>query len=57
MDGYRDGRVILNFTVDRLNEIVYWVLAWSGRAKVVEPLALRNLLLTVLRDAVPLNGA
>ena len=57
MDGYRDGRVILNFTVDRLNEIVYWVLAWSGRAKVVEPLALRKLLLTVLRDAVPLNGA
>ena len=27
-----DGRAVLSFQVDGLDEILWWVLAWSGRA-------------------------
>jgi predicted DNA-binding transcriptional regulator YafY len=52
---HRDGRVMLSFTVDGLAEIVWWILGWSGRAKVIEPTELRNLVVEKLQAALQLN--
>jgi len=52
---HADGRVTLTFRVDGLEEIVWWVLGWSGRAKIVKPVELRRLVLAKLADAVKLN--
>ena len=51
----KDGSVRLCFRVDGLNEIVHWVLGWSGRAKVIEPPELRELVVQYLRTALDLN--
>ncbi len=53
---HRDGSVTLSFRVDGLDEIVHWVLSWSGRAKVVRPKELRDLVLEHLRQALQLNA-
>ena len=50
-----DGGVTLIFVIDGLEEVAYWVLGWSGRAKVVNPPELRSLVLTQLRKAIELN--
>lgn len=52
---HRDGSVTLRFVVDGLNEILYWVLAWSGRATVIHPETLRLAVLDHLRRAIELN--
>src|SRR5262249_52735816 len=54
---HRDGDVTLGFRVDGLNEIVHWVLGWSGRATVVRPPELRELVVEELRKALSLNQA
>lgn len=51
----QDGSAVLSFTVDGLNEIVWWVLGWSGRAKVLDPPELREMVLNQLETAVELN--
>jgi predicted DNA-binding transcriptional regulator YafY len=51
-----DGGVRLMFTVDGLDEIVWWVLGWSGRAKVHAPEELREMVVGRLRDALQLNA-
>ncbi len=51
-----DGRAVLSFQVDGLDEIVWWVLGWSGRAKVLAPEKLREMVLDKLRAAIELNG-
>lgn len=53
---YADGRVVLAFRVDGLDEIVHWVLGWSGRAKVIRPVELREMVLDHLRQALKLNS-
>ena len=53
---HKDGSVTLSFLVDGLNEIVHWVLGWSGRARVIQPPELRILVLEHLRKALALNG-
>lgn len=53
---HRDGSVTLFFQVDGLSEIVHWVLAWSGRVAVIEPEALRLMVLKHLKSATALNG-
>ena len=50
-----DGGVTLSFTLDGLEEVVHWVLGWSGRAAVVRPPELRSMLLSHLRRAIELN--
>jgi len=40
---HKDGSVTLGFRVDGLSEIVHWVLGWSGRATVVRPMELREM--------------
>lgn len=52
-----DGSVHLTFRVDGLNEILHWVLGWSGRAKVIRPPELRTLVLEQLHEAVRMNEA
>jgi proteasome accessory factor B len=52
---HRDGGVTLQFRVDGLNEIVHWVLGWSGRATVIRPPELRRLVVEYLRKALGLN--
>jgi predicted DNA-binding transcriptional regulator YafY len=51
-----DRRAVLSFTVDGLDEIVWWVLGWSSRAKVLAPEKLREMVLDKLRAAIQLNG-
>lgn len=48
----KDGRVTLTFQVDGLNEILRWVLGWSGRARVVNPPELRTMVVDQLRAAL-----
>ena len=43
-------------TVDGLDEILWWVLGWSGRAKVRKPDELRQMVVDQLRQALDLNG-
>ena len=51
-----DGRATLTFRVDGLDEILWWVLGWSGRAKVLQPEKLREMVLEKLRTAIEING-
>jgi predicted DNA-binding transcriptional regulator YafY len=53
---HNDGRVTLMFEVDGLDEIVHWVLGWSGRAKVIRPKELREMVVEHLRKALKLNS-
>jgi predicted DNA-binding transcriptional regulator YafY len=52
---HRDGGVTLSFRVDGLNEVLPWVLGWSGQATVIEPMELRSLVLERLRKALEKN--
>jgi predicted DNA-binding transcriptional regulator YafY len=55
IERHKDGSVTLSFLVDGLNEIVHWILGWSGRATVVRPDTLRLAVLDQLRRATELN--
>jgi predicted DNA-binding transcriptional regulator YafY len=50
-----DGRVTLLFQVDGLEEILWWVLGWSGRARVIKPNELKVMVVDKLRTALTLN--
>ena len=52
---HRDGRVTLTFKVDGLEEILRWVLGWTGRAKVMKPPELRQMVVEHLRAALQLH--
>jgi predicted DNA-binding transcriptional regulator YafY len=52
---HRDGSVTLTFKVDGLNEIVHWVLGWAGRARVIQPPELRDMVLDRLCKAIEMN--
>ena len=54
---HRNGKVTLTFNVDGLEEIVPWILGWSGRAKVIRPESLRQLVVEQLQAALLLNGS
>ena len=49
---HSDGSVTLAFRVDGLEEIVNWIMSWAGRAKVVQPHELRQLVRDRLRQAL-----
>ncbi len=49
------GEVNLSFTFDGLEELVHWVLRWSGRAAVVRLPELCPMLLSLLGKAIKLN--
>jgi predicted DNA-binding transcriptional regulator YafY len=54
---HKDGRIVLSFEIDGLDEIVWWVLGWSGRAKVLAPAELRERVVEQLQQALTLNSA
>jgi predicted DNA-binding transcriptional regulator YafY len=49
------GCVRLAFQVDGLEEILWWVLGWAGRAKVIKPPELRDRIVDQLKEAIQLN--
>lgn len=51
-----DGRATLSFRVDGLDEIVWWVLGWSGRARVLAPEELRQMVVEKLKVAIEMNS-
>ena len=53
---HEDGSVTLSFRVDGLEEVVWWVLGWTGRAEVVKPPELRAMVVEQLRRGLALNG-
>lgn len=52
----KDGSVVLQFRIDGLEEIVNWVLSWTGDAKVLQPPQLRNLVITKLQQGLKLQS-
>lgn len=52
----KDGSVILKFCIDGLEEIANWVLSWTGKAKVLQPLELRDIVARKLRQAIELHN-
>lgn len=52
---HEDGGVTLSFLIEGIEEVAYWVLGWSGRATVIRPPELRELVLSHLRKALELN--
>jgi predicted DNA-binding transcriptional regulator YafY len=50
-----DGSVTLSFRVDGLEEIVWWVLGWSGTVEVVRPLELRAMVIERLKSALAMH--
>ncbi len=53
---HEDGSVTLSFRVDGLEEIVWWVLGWSGFVEVVRPLELRLLVVEKLQGGLTMNN-
>ncbi len=51
----RDGSVTLKFRVDGLEEILWWVLGWAGRGRVIEPPELRAMAVEQLRAGLRMN--
>ena len=51
-----DGSVILSFQVDGLEEIVRWLLGWSGVMEVLRPLELRQMVVEKLQRALVINA-
>lgn len=51
-----DGAATVRFVVDGLNEIVRWVVGWSGACRVVRPAELRALVVARLRAGLADQG-
>jgi predicted DNA-binding transcriptional regulator YafY len=51
-----DGSLTMTFTVDGLDEIVRWIVGWSGRVKVIAPNALREKVVEEHRRAIAANS-
>lgn len=52
---HRDGSATLSFRVDGLDEILWWLLPWTGFAEVIEPLELRRRLVEQLEAGLRMN--
>lgn len=50
-----EGSAVVTFKVAGLNEILWWVLSWSGRVKVLSPPELREMVVAQLEAAVEMN--
>ena len=53
---HKNGSVTLLFKVDGLDEILNWVLMWSGKVEVIQPLELKRKLVESLKAALKANG-
>jgi len=52
---HKDGTATLSFQVDGLEEILWWVLGWSGRVRVANPPELRDMVLKQLQLGVSMH--
>ena len=52
---HRDGSVTLTFRVDGLNEILNWILSWSGKVTVVHPAELRAHFIQTMNAAIQMQ--
>ena len=52
---HRDGSVTLKFCIDGLDEILWWLLAWTGFVEVIHPGELRQLFVKQLNSGISLN--
>jgi predicted DNA-binding transcriptional regulator YafY len=50
-----DGSVSLSFRVAGLEEIVWWLLGWSGLVEIIKPPELRRMITERLRSALAMN--
>jgi predicted DNA-binding transcriptional regulator YafY len=50
-----NGEVTLTFRVDGLDEILWWVISWTGRVEVRQPAELRHMVLEQLQKGIDLN--
>jgi len=50
-----DGSAIVEFQVDGLNEITWWVLSYGDKVQVLAPKILRQRIIEIARNAVKLN--
>jgi proteasome accessory factor B len=50
-----DGSVIIEFRVDGLNEITWWILSYGDRVQVLAPRILRRKIIKIARKVVKLN--
>lgn len=52
----KDGRATVIFDVDGLNEILHWLLSWTGQVEVIKPDELRVLFRNTLQAGLSLNS-
>lgn len=52
---HRDGSITLSFRVDGLDEILWWLLPWTGFVKVIKPIELRQRLIEQLEEGLRMN--
>jgi len=52
---HKDGSVTLTFRVDGLDEILWWLLGWTGFAEVIRPAELKALIIKQLKIGLKLN--
>lgn len=53
---HRHGGVTLSFRVDGLDEILRWLLPWTGFAQVIKPSELRERLVAQLEEGLKMKG-
>ena len=53
---HADGTVTMQFKVDGLEEMLWWLLGWSGGVRVIKPEKLRLMLVEELQKALTLNS-
>lgn len=53
---HRDGSATLQFTVDGIEEILHWLLAWAGRVEVLKPAELKERFVEKLQQAIAQNS-
>lgn len=54
---HRDGSLTMTFTVDGLEEILRWILTWTGSVHIVQPPELQALFRQTLESGLAMNAA
>ena len=52
-----DGSATVQFRVDGLGEIAWWILGYSDQVQIIAPAALRNKVLNAAQNMVRLNSS
>lgn len=52
---HRDGSITMTFTVDGLEEVLRWILTWTGQVTIVKPDELRQRFVETLQAGISMN--